>query len=958
MGYLNRKRIILFLLSFLNGLMFFSCENFLNGSTLKNTIDDMVAAANSGFYVINALPNYSLDGVYFDSPIEIQFSKPVDCTTFDYEIKIKGENAKRHFISPVFYKNDTTVIIRPDVNNPIDMTGVLNKDVEVLIYGSTRDFEGNKLFYDYKWAYRINHSCDSNAPILNTISIGDAKSGNMIPAIDYRNCSDEMLSKIRTSKINISVTGNDIGSGVSKLLVTETRLTRYVAGNVSICDDVLVTDFECPGEFSVDENGIYKGDFTYDLRKGNYNGISRLDFVLIDGNYNRSNVASFHVLSTTSIPAFVYIDNKLPANNSGGNLIVQNAISMERWNESVKRIYFSIMNSDFENNYYYSTEHRIELKEDYEVQLEWGTNPDALVNRSRVTESEYHSPTAYGEWRSLYFDIPNLDPEKNTYARLTITDGAGNQLTQKFVVPYQTCVVGGYYGNKNLKLYFDKWSDSGFLEYKAGNHIDSQTNSYGCQGFWNGPSIENDGIYLGEIFNGIQYTSSRNFSSGGIYLYLANRVYASYVCDIYGPVGKRNLLPEGNISYGGSSVLESCSLQPVRERNSGKCCLSAKFKDNALDFRQLRLVGQYGNGANRTALFDFVFDPSKMERSIEMKVPSINAEVDVTCYGYAPGMDMVVLDFQHFGNPCEEYDNIPPKVFENADIYRKMEYMNGGFVRCVPLTDIGETEELKVSMYYSNGNKVSIIDENILTGKEGDVRCVYIPLAFEKKYAADMYWLKLEDGAGNCSESAKLQHIGSVFDYAITQSHVENYGLNYSIYSDTLINRFETYAYSSSKWNKQGISYTNFSTMPKQEYYFNSGSCYSDMRNNFIKVYAFGANSIAVPRIFWGGNRFDVRTKRIEEFENNKYCVLYDSPCLIQTFYSPVNLGNEIGKWEIYGNTINEIVRKPVMQGQEEFFMYSASDGDIKIPFGNYFVVAVYYADGTSKISSVGRKID
>lgn len=165
-------------------------------------------------------------------------------------------------------------------------------------------------------------------------------------------------------------------------------------------------------------------------------------------------------------------------------------------------------------------------------------------------------------------------------------------------------------------------------------------------------------------------------------------------------------------------------------------------------------------------------------------------------------------------------------------------------------------------------------------------------------------------------------------------------------------------AYSSSKWNKQGISYTNFSTMPKQEHYFNSGSCYSDMRNNFIKVYAFGANSIAVPRIFWGGNRFDVRTKRIEEFENNKYCVLYDSPCLIQTFYSPVNLGNEIGKWEIYGNTINEIVRKPVMQGQEEFFMYSASDGDIKIPFGNYFVVAVYYADGTSKISSVGRKID
>lgn len=926
------KRINLLGILFL--LLFTSCENIWDGQHIREAIDDAVAAANSDFKVVATYPTYTIEGIYFDSPIEIHFSNPINPDFFSCSIEINNQDAREHFLDPIFVDDNKIVRFLPDMDNPVSMENVTFKDVTVTVYGDTVDKDGKKLFTDFKWTYRINSDSDSIAPVWEKIFVEDSYTGRQLSNSNYRNWTEDDLRNYRSAKVKINVQGNDIGTGVKKLLVTETRLTQYANGSVVEVNDVVAKDVECSGKFVLDNYGAFVGNFSYDLAYNQCNGISKIDFYLVDGNYNRSPAKSFYVLSTTKKNYGAYIFNE-PQLLLLGSV---DTIFIDQWNDRVRKIYFGFPFSDFKNDYYKNLEER------YDLLIQWGSSPDDLKNSSRdflyIENKQY--TYSYSGNAVMAFEFPSLNASSDTYAKITILDGAGNSVERKFIIPGQASLYAGYSSQENINPFFSEWiCDKDFLE--MGNITGHEDiNGYSCYGFWTSPaSVDGKVKYLGKIKNG--ETVSSTFSDNGIYVYLANKLSSSYQVDIYGAVEKKYLLPVKRDGGPVDSIVESCTIDPIREKNSGKCKLKINFDDSVSSFSEIHLVGQsYENLGWYDGWFNVSLTSNELKKSVEKIVPNVDGKVRVKILGYKFGMGEIVLDEIELGNPMDIYDNVPLELSADAT-YSKIDYVNGSFVKYLSLKNLRDGEVPEISMWVSrNGKKYP------MTGAAYDSveHKVCVPVMLQKQYPGDFYWIRLEDGNGNFSENV-VESI-TLFDSVVTQSHMKNYGLYYSAYSEEKVLNFKLCYFSGSDWDVKN----NESQNVTNQYYFNSGASYSDLKEKFIKIFPIAANAISSPKYFWSGESNDVKFKQLYCGSNNEYCVVYDNACLVQTFYSPVNFGSSIDEWEIFGMENNPQKKMPGMIGQPELFVYTTKN----IPLGNYYVVVARFADGSYCMSNVLQK--
>ena len=131
-----KSLFIVFFTLFLT-LLFSSCENFMDSSSVQDEIQKAIYIANHECPVATVEePPFSDEGVAKDKAIKISFSIPVDPTTFEENYTIKdsnGKDLKKYYMNPQWSSNNKLVTIPVNKNNLIDLSNSKTLDIIITV---------------------------------------------------------------------------------------------------------------------------------------------------------------------------------------------------------------------------------------------------------------------------------------------------------------------------------------------------------------------------------------------------------------------------------------------------------------------------------------------------------------------------------------------------------------------------------------------------------------------------------------------------------------------------------------------------------------------------------------------------------------------------------------------------------------------------------------------------------
>lgn len=159
--------------------------------------------------------------------------------------------------------------------------------------------------------------------------------------------------------------------------------------------------------------------------------------------------------------------------------------------------------------------------------------------------------------------------------------------------------------------------------------------------------------------------------------------------------------------------------------------------------------------------------------------------------------------------------------------------------------------------------------------------------------------------------------------------------------SDSFANRIESVS----------KGYTENAVVPVKKdsfYYVYAKAKYKDMSGN--KSY----ERYSSPVYFYTGSEEDTSCELKELNDGTNGAQVYcDRPCLVMTYWSSENYGNDICKWEAYGVHENPMFISSTNSETglfEDTLKYYTVDSKA-IPQGQFFVIIAHFADGTSLMS-------
>ena len=118
--------------------------------------------------------------------------------------------------------------------------------------------------------------------------------------------------------------------------------------------------------------------------------------------------------------------------------------------------------------------------------------------------------------------------------------------------------------------------------------------------------------------------------------------------------------------------------------------------------------------------------------------------------------------------------------------------------------------------------------------------------------------------------------------------------------------------------------------------------------NNCIR----GKGSSAPVYKYYSTSEINCYSKGILE-TNTKVIVLNDQPAYVHLVSAYQDYGKDIEKWERFGSSCGEKVIDPSVTGQ---VMNTYDLDTTSLADGDFYTVIVWFADGTSDISSVWKK--
>ena len=146
-NHLPVKSFVIVIFTLFLTILFSSCENFMDSSSVKDEILEQIYINNHECPVAKeVVPAYDNNGVAKDTSIQITFSIPVDPTTFEENYTIedsKGNNLKKYYKTPKWSSGNRVVTIPVDKTNLIDLGN--NKTLDIILAVTTKCKTKDKL---------------------------------------------------------------------------------------------------------------------------------------------------------------------------------------------------------------------------------------------------------------------------------------------------------------------------------------------------------------------------------------------------------------------------------------------------------------------------------------------------------------------------------------------------------------------------------------------------------------------------------------------------------------------------------------------------------------------------------------------------------------------------------------------------------------------------------------------
>ncbi len=153
--------------------LFFSCENFLDGSEeAKNQIQRKIYINNHECPVATVEePAYSDAGVEKNTSIVISFTLPINPDTFKDSYQIvdaAGKSLMENFMEPQWATDYKNVIIAANEQNLIDLGSEKTKDIYFKLSKDCETDDKLPIKQAINHKYRINNSYDNVPPVIDS----------------------------------------------------------------------------------------------------------------------------------------------------------------------------------------------------------------------------------------------------------------------------------------------------------------------------------------------------------------------------------------------------------------------------------------------------------------------------------------------------------------------------------------------------------------------------------------------------------------------------------------------------------------------------------------------------------------------------------------------------------------------------------------------------------------------
>lgn len=511
--FLNKVLYSILFLAFTT--LFYSCENFLNSSDVKEAIDKAIYIANSECPVATVEePLLQDSGLPKNRAIVISFTKAMDPKTFDANFSIedeKGNNLKDCFLTPEWSNGNKYVKIPANEKHLIDLGNADTMIVQVNLTKGCTTPDKLPITTSIKHKYKINNEIDNRPPEIVSLSAEVPKEyisrkgfdGALIlkegclpdikpnaTATPEQIAAEKALLTINhiNNKFDIYIEGNDYGGGKVQGHVKYRQLYDSMGVKVSSEEEEVYIPLTKNTE---DEN--YKGEYLVDLSDEKYtDGLYEIKVTVQDAyNLDSTDVKTYNVVRDT---IFAYRSNtrfglSSPLFRNDKSEDYQPKPEDTWYNPNyqkptVKDIEDSRNDVNFsklpQDTYYHSTvtgETYFDDYTNYRYFISWGseinslTKPVELINPyedATFNEDEFWCPLQeeYG-----FHKFAEENEKSNIVMQATIKDGAGNDNYITILYPKKTdfynYIVSDDEDNpekKKVELYFEDMTKSDYTK--------------------------------------------------------------------------------------------------------------------------------------------------------------------------------------------------------------------------------------------------------------------------------------------------------------------------------------------------------------------------------------------------------------------------------------------------------------------------------------------------------------
>lgn len=964
-----------FFIILLISTFFISCQNFLDGSNLKESIDkEILIASSSRPEILSVEPKLVDGGVFSDSTIIVSFSKkmsPAFLSDFSNILitDSQGVNLTAHYLNPSVSEDGLTLTIPHNPNNYIPVEEGKLRTIKVTIKNTVSDTETIPLKNDYSWTFNVNTKKDDKEPefltgttVQNSTSVAALTPGSFETILNSVGESNFFSETYHSNSVNINIKCTDAGSGIDKLIVKETLLYTTDGGDVKSQN----TNFETEYSDFTKDDAIYTFSVNHKLTNRIPDGIIELSLIIVDKCGNKA----------TRIYPFVK-DTDLD-------------INYEKTFADEANPYVSPSES---NNYFAITS----ITPSFWMKWNNKVYNDSVTIKKVVlldkSKKELQSAVCVSTAGKYLYKFQDIDITQNYYINSVFEDSLGNQISE-FIEILEAPLLTNFIKNSTKFMEFTNMEDHFIVYY--GDQADqlvnkAQKNHYAVRI----PDDIPENNYFSVRFEYVYYENRFGFFSkvrktpDVIPTYSGNLTNTDFTVStsletqdsVFGM--NFNIHIKDNIfAKNGTNIIQ------LRAENYGKTEIATTTANKSIfiPLNELKYMGDIRVGLK-------ILNENEMVESYAECDPLTNEYTFNEDQWIKIGVEKILIDYSM------QNDIFSPEIDANqyclylskGEKDKKNNHTTDApALFCTVKNTYSETIDsllnangnLPVSIYWTEAKEYNLsLSEILLTdyinleiplNNNSPVQEITVPLTQvinkikdSENKNFDIYVL-IKDSAENIATTKVTYYSFRDDTYSVIYANKNSYNENFNEYIFSKIqfndNDWNSFYYFNiddySFENKRDYNQDSVEIWPNDGVYSLSApralNFFTFEKDKFIMLYralSYENKSLNYSPYYVYTSKTTCNTKNIIQ-SGNLLTILHDKPVLVHTVICPVNFGDDVRSWESWTGLDYKLNETVINANSLQFDNYTFPSKN-EIPEGWYYAAIIYFADNTYTISNV-----